>query len=496
MTSRSFFTSLFEPRAIAFIGASNNPAKWGFNILHHLIRGEYAGRLYPINAQGGTWFGRKMFKSLAEVTEPLDLAVIVVPKEKVPDAIRECSRAGIAAAVVITAGFGETGPEGKILEQEVLRVARNCGVRIVGPNTMGIYSAYPSRMQAIMTSTQFKPGAVAVVSQSGNLGTSITDRLVRREIGLSRLVSSGNEADLTVEDYLDYLETDEKTKVICLYVEGVRQGHRFMETLRRISIIKPVILLKGGTGVVGAGAAMSHTGALAGSFAVFRAVCRQANVIVADTIDEMVDITGLFLSQPQIAGNRIGIVTQGGGLGVLSADLCEAVGLETPQLADHIVAMLDAFLPPFWSRRNPVDLVAPGRVSMITDSTAALLAHADLDAIVLLGMGYMTSRATCWLASPVLPRKAMEGPAQKMIEGEMELTDLIVRQIREFNKPIIPVIDVVGFDEPGDLNIVRRLDAQGVMAYSSPDQAIRALAKAQKYYSRRQTMGEKGGRNT
>jgi len=496
VTSRSFFTSLFEPRAIAFIGASNNPAKWGFNILHHLIRGQYAGRLYPINAQGGAWFGRKMFKSLAEVTEPLDLAVIVVPKEKVPDAIRECSRAGIAAAVVITAGFGETGPEGKILEQEVLRVARSCGVRIVGPNTMGIYSAYPTCVQAIMTSTQFKPGAVAVVSQSGNLGTSITDRLVRREIGLSRLVSSGNEADLTVEDYLDYLETDEKTKVICLYVEGVRQGHRFMETLRRISSVKPVILLKGGTGIVGAGAAMSHTGALAGSFAVFRAVCRQANIIMADTIDEMVDITGLFLSQPEIAGNRIGIVTQGGGLGVLSADLCEAVGLETPQLSDHIVAMLDAFLPPFWSRRNPVDLVAPGRVSMITDSTAALLAHADLDAIVLLGMGYMTSRATRWLASPVLPREAMAGPAQKMIEGEMELVDLIVRQIREFNKPIIPVVDVVGFDEPGDLNIVRRLDAQGVMAYSSPDQAIRALAKAQKYYSRRQAENQsirKGG---
>jgi hypothetical protein len=148
------------------------------------------------------------------------------------------------------------------------------------------------------------------------------------------------------------------------------------------------------------------------------------------------------------------------------------------------------------SRRNPVDLVAPGRVSMITDSTAALLAHADLDAIVLLGMGYMTSRATRWLASPVLPREAMAGPAQKMIEGEMELVDLIVRQIREFNKPIIPVVDVVGFDEPGDLNIVRRLDAQGVMAYSSPDQAIRALAKAQKYYSRRQAENQsirKGG---
>ncbi len=488
MTSRSFFTSLFEPRAIAFIGASNNPAKWGFNILHHLIRGEYAGNIYPVNAQGGTWFGRQMFKSLADISEPLDLAVIVVPKEKVPDTIRECGHKGITAAIVITAGFGETGPEGKELEQEVLRVARESGVRIVGPNTMGVFSAYPSRMQAVMTATQFRQGAVAVVSQSGNLGTSITDRLVRRNIGLSRLVSSGNEADLTVEDYLDYLENDDKTKVVCLYVEGVRQGARFIESVRRISAVKPVILLKGGIGTVGAGAAMSHTGALAGSFAVFRAICNQANIIVADTIDEMIDIAGLLISQPEIKGKRIGIVTQGGGLGVISADLCEAAGLEIPPLADHVVSMLDAFLPPFWSRRNPVDLVAPGRVSMITDSTAALLAHSDMDAILLLGMGYMTSRATRWLESPVLPCDVMQGPAQKMIDGEMELVDLVVRQIREFNKPIIPVIDIVGFDEPGDRNLVRHLDAQGIMAYSSPEQAIRALAKVRKYYSRRQAI--------
>ena len=367
----------------------------------------------------------------------------------------------IRAAVVITAGFGETGAEGKALEQEVLSIARAGGIRIVGPNTMGVYSGYPSRMQAVMTSSVFKQGPVAVVSQSGNLGTSITYRFIRREIGISRLVSSGNEADLTIEDYLEYLETDEKTRVICLYVEGVRQGRRFIDTVRRISAAKPVILLKGGTGAIGAGAAMSHTGAMAGSFAVFRSMCSQANIIVADTIDEMVDIAGLMLSQPEITGKRIGIVTQGGGWGVISADLCEAAGLELPPLDDRVVGMLDAFLPPFWSRRNPVDLVAPGRVSMITDSIEALLKHADMDAILLLGLGYMTSRARRWLESPVLPREVMEQPAQKMIAGEMELLDLIVQQIKQFNKPIIPVIDLVGFDEVGEGNIVRHLDHEG-----------------------------------
>ena len=485
MEERSHYQALFEPRAIAFIGASTSVTKWGFNILHHLYKGGYEGGIYPVNPQGGAWFGREIYKSLADVPRPVDLAVIVVPKELVPGTMRECAAAGIHAAVVITAGFSETGSEGAALEHEVVAIARENGIRVVGPNTMGVFSAYPSPVQSVMMSTKIRQGGVAVVSQSGNLGTSITYRFNRREIGISRLISSGNEADLKVEDYLEYLETDGMTRVICLYVEGLRQGRRFFDVALRVSLKKPVILLKGGTGATGASAAMSHTGALAGSFALFRSMCSQANIILANTIDEMVDTAGLMLSQPEITGKRIGIVTQGGGWGVISADLCEDAGLDLPPLDERIITQLDAFLPPFWSRRNPVDLVAPGKVSMITDSIGALLEHGDMDAILLLGLGYMTARARRWMDSAVLPREAMAAPAQKMIEGEQELLDLVVRQIRQFNKPIIPVIDVVAFDEPGEGNIVRRLDREGIMAYSSPEEAIRALAMAQDYYRKR-----------
>jgi acyl-CoA synthetase (NDP forming) len=487
MNQESFYNSLFEPRSVAFIGASLNPAKWGFNILHHILKGGYSGNLYPVNPQGGAWFGKQVFKSLKEVPLPVDLAVIVVPKETVPDAIRDCVEAGIKTAVIITAGFGETGAEGKALEQKILSITKSGGIRIVGPNTMGVFSAFPSRMQSVMTSSDFKQGPVAVLSQSGNLGSSIIYRFIRRNIGISRLVSTGNEADLTIEDYLEYLETDDRTKLICLYIEGVRHGRRFIDTVKRISAAKPVILLKGGTGTIGAGAAMSHTGALSGSFAVFRSMCSQANIIMADNIDEMVDVAGLLLSQPEVTGKRIGIVTQGGGWGVISADLCEAAGLEVPPLDSSIISTLDSFLPAFWSRSNPLDLVAPGKVSMITDTIATLLKHSDMDAILLLGLGYMTVRAGNWLESNVLSGSTMAEPARKMIEGEMELLGLIEQQIKQFNKPIIPVIDMVAFDQPGDGNIVRHLDARGILAYSSPEQAIRALVKAQDYYRKRRS---------
>ena len=485
MPDASAIDRILAPRSVAFIGASTVPSKWGFNILHNIIKGGYGGDLYPINAKGGTWFGRPLYRSLAEVPRPLDLAIIVVPKEAVPDALRECIAAGVPAAVVITAGFSETGAEGKAQEQDLVAIARAGGIRLMGPNTMGLFSGYPSPIQAVMTGAAIKPGHVAVVSQSGNLGSSLTDRFLRRSIGISRLISSGNEADLTIEDYLEYLETDDETRVVCLYVEGLRQGRRFFELSRRVSARKPIVLLKGGTGTAGARAALSHTGALTGSFAVFRSMCRQANLILADTMDEMVDVAGLMLSQPEIAGRRIGVITQGGGFGVLAADLCETAGLELPPLDDRVLGMLDAFLPPFWSRRNPVDLVAPIRVSAFSDAIEILLLHAGMDAIVLLGLGYLTSRATRWLDSRVVPREVTEPPARKAITGERELMDLLVQQIRQLKKPIIPVVDIVGFDLPGENNIVKRLDGMGLMAYDSPERAVRALAKAAEYYARR-----------
>jgi len=475
------FQSLFAPRSVAFIGASTSVFKWGFNILHHIIRGGFTGRLFPINPQGGDWFGRPVYTSLDQVGDPIDLAVIVVKESLVPDAIRSCAERGIPAGIVITAGFSETGAQGAALEREIVELARAGGMRLVGPNTMGIFSATPSPLQILMTGMTITPGQVSIITQSGNLGSSLAYRFIRRSIGLSRMISSGNEADLTVEDYLRLMEHDPQTRIICLYIEGLRDGQRFFETARRIGTDKPIILLKGGRTASGAQAAASHTGAMASDEGVFTAMCRQAGIIQVATMDEMIDVAGMLLTQPLPRGNRIGIVTMGGGWGVIATDACESQGLSVPPLEDAIIARLDTILPAYWSRGNPIDLVAPGTVSVITDTVKVLIESRSVDAVLLMGLGYMTLRARRMMSSEVIPAALIESSANALIREEEKLFGLLLDLLARKTIPIIPVIDLMGFDAPADINITKSLDRQGIMAYPSPEPAVAALAKVAAY---------------
>ncbi len=476
--------ALFEPASIVFIGASKNVFKWGFNILHHIIRCGYTGRLYPVNPQGGDWYGRKVYKNIFDIEDSIDLAVIVVKDTLVPDTLKDCIKKNIPAAIIITAGFSETGEKGAALEKEVVEIARSGGIRVVGPNTMGIFSAWPSCMQALMTSMPIKKGNAGLITQSGNLGTSIAYRFIRRDIGLSRLISSGNEADLTMEDYLEMLENDEKTHIICLYVEGVRDGRRFFTSARRISRKKPVILLKGGRTEQGARAAMSHTGAIASDDGVFTSMCRQTGIIQVGTMDEMIDVAGILVSQPLPKGNRVGIITLGGGWGVIATDMCSLNGLVIPPLDNAIIEKLDSVLPPFWSRANPVDLVAPGKVSVITDSVKLLAECGGIDSVIVMGLGYMILRAERLLTSDVVSRSEIEKHANILINEEHRLFDLLCGLIGSEGIPVIPVIDLMAFDAPKNENIIAMLDSKGVMAYPSPEKAIYALAKVTDYVSR------------
>lgn len=477
MNGNGIFRALFEPRSLAFVGASQNVFKWGFNILHHIVKGGYEGRIFPVNARGEEWFGRQSFKDIEDIPEPIDCAVIVVPAEQVLDEVRKCARKGVPVAIIITAGFSETGREGALNERRIIEEARAGGVRVVGPNTMGVYSSAPSPLHAIMATGIIPAGRVAIVSQSGNLGTSLTFRLKRRGIGVSRMISSGNEADLTMEDYLELLESDPLTELICLYVEGIRDGTRFVELAKRLAARKPILLLKGGRTESGSRAALSHTGAIAGNQAVFDAVCRQAGILQVETMDEMIDAAGFIISQPAPAGNRVGIVTLGGGWGVIATDMCERYGLELPALSEASVQTLDRILPPFWSRRNPIDLVAPNSVIVITESVRVLAEEPRIDAVLVLGLGYMTLRARRWLESTVVPREHLDKPASLLISEELKLINLLLDLMKTYRKPIIPVIDIIAFDERMEHNPAHHLESKGVMPYTSPEEAILALSR-------------------
>jgi acyl-CoA synthetase (NDP forming) len=473
--------AIFEPRSIAFIGASSDLFKWGFNILHHIVERGYAGEIHPVNPNGGTWFGRKIYTDVGEIPTPVDLAIIVVKDSLVLETVRKCTAKGIRAGIVITAGFSETGAAGAALEQEIVETALRGGMRIVGPNTMGVFSAYPCILHALMGSMPLTAGNVGLIVQSGNLGSSISYRFLRRKIGISRLVSSGNEADLTLEDFLEYLEHDPHTHVICLYVEGLRQGERFFRLARRIAKTKPIVLIKGGRTEKGAQAALSHTGAMASNDGVFSALCRQAGIIQVDTMDEMIDVAGMLLSQPLPAGNRVGILTMGGGWGVIATDLCIREGLLVEPLGEAVIRKLDRVLPPYWSRGNPIDLVAPGNTRTVTDAVRVLLEHASLDAVLVMGLGYMFLRARRWLMSEVVPKEAAQGPAEYLMKAELEVFGLIADLIGEFGRPIVPVVDIMAFDIPGQRGPLACLESRGIPAYPSPEPAVRALARVAAY---------------
>jgi acyl-CoA synthetase (NDP forming) len=258
----------------------------------------------------------------------------------------------------------------------------------------------------------------------------------------------------------------------------------FFETARRITRDKPIVLLKGGRTDMGARAAMSHTGAIANDDAVFSSMCRQAGIIQVETMDEMIDVAGLLLTQPRIQGNRIGIVTLGGGWGVIATDACISLGFAVPPLEKEIIEKLDGILPSYWSRGNPIDLVAPGQVHVIIDTVNILMESASVDVVLLMGLGYMTLRARKLLSSEVVPVSEVETSANFLIREEEKLFRLLLDLISRQHMPIIPVIDLMAFDAAEKINIVKHLDREGIMAYPSPERAIKALAKTAAYQMR------------
>jgi acetyl-CoA synthetase (ADP-forming) len=389
----SIWKSLFAPTSVAVIGASNKFGTWGERITKNLLSTNNRP-VYLVNPSSPEIMGRPTYKSLADITEPIDLACIVVRSDLVIPEIKECIRKNIKAALIIAGGFGETGEEGAKAQAELIEIARKGGMYFIGPNTMGHMETY-SGLNTISFISTVNPGPAALIAQSGNMGARIMQYCMGNGIGFNRFVCCGNEASIKLEDYLEYFARDEGTRVLLLYIEGLRDARRFLEVARKITPRKPIVVMKAGGTASAARASRSHTGALAGSDAVYSAAFKQAGVIRVYDDEELCDVAIALLNQPLPRGDRVGILTMGGGLGVVAAEACEKEGLTIADLEPSTIERLDAILPARWSRGNPVDLVGSNvaHSAEIFSTLWILLEDKNLDAVISnTWMGRMDSR--------------------------------------------------------------------------------------------------------
>jgi acetyltransferase len=345
-----------NPRGVAVVGASPSPDKLGYAVLQNVIRYGYAGQIYPINPKAAEILGLPAYPSVKDIPGPVDLAVVLIPAKAVPGVIEECGQKGITGAVVISAGFREVGREGRQLEQQLIETARRYGIRIVGPNVLGIIDTVAS-LNASFAVGMPRRGHIAFMSQSGALCTSILDMALGQSTGFSRFYSIGNKADLNEVDFLRAWSEDPETNVITAYLEGISDGAEFMKTARQVTRMKPVVSIKSGTTSAGSRAASSHTGTLAGSEKAYDAAFKQVGIIRAASIQELFDFTQAFDRQPIPESDAVAVVTNAGGPGIMASDAIERMGLRLASLTPGIQQKLRAALPAAASVVNPIDVL-------------------------------------------------------------------------------------------------------------------------------------------
>ena len=385
---------LFEPKVVAVVGASRTRGKIGAEIFHNLRATPFQGTVVPVNPDATPIDGVTAYARVSTIPFDVDLAVLVVPAAQVLEVVDDCVGKGVKALVIISAGFSEIGARGRALEAAVVERIRSAGIRLIGPNCMGIINTDPAvRLNATFSPIYPSPGRVAMLSQSGALGLAILDYATQLNLGISTFVSVGNKADVSGNDLIQYWAEDPRTSVILLYLESFGYPKKFAEIARRVARTKPIVAVKAGRSTAGARAASSHTGALATSDAMVDALFRQAGVIRTNTYEELFDVALLLANQPAPRGPRVAILTNAGGPGILAADACEASGLELPALSDPTVAELRTFLPAEASVANPVDMIASATADRYRRALRLLLADDQVDSVLVLFIPPVLSQA-------------------------------------------------------------------------------------------------------
>ncbi|MBN1615095.1 MAG: CoA-binding protein [Deltaproteobacteria bacterium] len=461
---------IFKPESIAVIGASKNPAKWGFRMINRPIRCGYRGPIYPVNPREDKFNNLPFYRSVLDIPGSVDLAVITVPAAQVPGVIRECVSKGVKGAVLITAGFAEVGHDGKVLEDEVVAIAREGGLRFVGPNGMGIWSA------AGMLNLSFDQvplsGPIAFVSQSGTFGGSLAEIAGIKGYGLSKFISIGNQADLTAADYLEYLADDNDTRVIVFYMEGFKDGARFADLAREIVRKKPIIIFKAGRTGPGSRATQSHTASLAGSDEIFDAICRQAGLIRTQEALHSFDMAEALACQPIPRGRRVAILGSG-GQGVVTADACAALGLEVPELDGDTVKSLKEVIPPHAPPpRNPVDFAGTLRSSMEEAAVVEKLLSRDYIDGVISNAPINPAAFAAMFGIAGMPK-----PLLDMTKSAIEGADYFSSLPTKYGKPII----TIRFRRFAHDMVIDILRGAGIPVYDTPEECARAMFALARY---------------
>jgi acetyltransferase len=469
------FRPLFHPRGIVVAGASTHPGKFGFVTLHNLRAFGYRGELYPLNREGAEILGQPSLRDAAEVPAGrADLVFVCTPATANVDLLRACAKVGVRAAFVASGGYREAGPEGRALEDELVATAEELGILLAGPNGQGVIST-PVSMCAQIVAPYPPPGAISVVSQSGNLLSAFLDYAVQTGVGVSKAISAGNSAQTGLADYLEYFAADPETKVVLAYLEGVGDGRRFADAVRRLTARKPLVVLKGGAAAEGQRAALSHTGSLASDDRVFDGLCRQLGVLRAATVEEGFEWAATLATQPIPPGRRTVVFTTVGGWGVLTADACAAAGLELIRLPADVQGAIDGMVPARWSRNNPIDLAGGETRETVPQILDLLCAHPDVDAVIHLGLGIQGATANLFRQGPFWPDHGLERIAEYHERQERRYAEAAREASERHGKPVLSATELVYCDRdygnPGPLAVREG----GRVCYPSAHRAVSAL---------------------
>ncbi|MCL0040784.1 acetate--CoA ligase family protein [Thermodesulfovibrionales bacterium] len=443
--------SLFNPKSVAVIGASKDPKKVGYSVLSNLVESSYAGKIYPINPSASEILGLKACQKISETGSNIDLAVIAIPANSVPACLVDCANSGAKVAVILSSGFKETGIEGMKLEEEIRKISTTHDIRVLGPNCLGVVNT-ANRMNATFASGMLLQGRVAFFSQSGALGIVIHGWAIGNKIGVSKFISLGNKTDLNEIDFIEYFIDDPKTDVIIGYVEDVVDGKRFLDVAKKATKIKPIILLKSGGTEAGARAASSHTGALAGSEVAFNAAFKQTGIIKAEGIQDFFDAVLAFSGGKLPAGDRLLIITNAGGPGIIAADASERLGLKLPRMSNDAIRSIAGFLPKNASLYNPVDIIGDATSERYAVVLNKAVDDPNIDGIVV-----------------ILTPQAMT--------DVNNAAEIIINTSKRTDKPIITSF----MGETKVKESVERLKVSSISNFSYPEAAVKAFKRLSDY---------------